>query len=59
MTTNAPILSLASDWLTSCDFCASQEEGRHYCLLHGIPVTDMNITTCPDWTAKEDTDNDE
>lgn len=34
-----------------CDSCASQE-GLHYCLLHGKPMRDMNISVCEDWTAR-------
>lgn len=50
--TGQPIIFLATDWLTSCDNCASQE-GRHYCLLHGQPMRDMDTITCPDWEAKK------
>lgn len=49
-----PVLIPASDWLTSCDNCAAQEDGGHYCLLYGIPVTDMDVTTCDRWEAKND-----
>ncbi len=40
------------EWWTSCDFCESQEEGGHYCLLHGIFVKNMDRKRCNDW--KED-----
>ena len=34
----------------SCDTCASQDEGRHYCLLRGEPVKNMNMMICHDFT---------
>ena len=36
----------------NCDNCDSQEEGGHYCLLHGKVMKNMNITVCPDWEEK-------
>jgi hypothetical protein len=36
----------------SCDSCRSQEEGLHYCLLHSMPVKNMDIVKCADWTRK-------
>ncbi len=35
----------------SCDNCAAQE-GRHYCLLHGVQVKNMDAVRCEDWEAK-------
>ena len=37
----------------SCDTCESQEEGRHYCLLHGVQVKNMDIVRCTDWSQDE------
>jgi hypothetical protein len=31
-----------------CDTCDSQE-GRHYCLLHGKVMKNMDISKCNDW----------
>lgn len=42
-------LRFAAIWDGTCDGCKSQEEGRHYCLLHGITVRNMDLTTCDDW----------
>ena len=36
----------------TCDQCDSQEEGRHYCLLHGVEVKNMDLMTCADWQPK-------
>ncbi len=36
----------------SCDTCASQE-GRHYCLLHGIQVKNMDAVRCEDWSDRD------
>lgn len=41
----------AADWLNSCDFCQDQE-GRHYCLLHGVTAKNMDTVKCKDWVAK-------
>jgi hypothetical protein len=35
----------------TCDDCDSQE-GRHYCLLHGKPMTNMDITCCAEFEEK-------
>lgn len=43
----------AKDWLDSCDFCASQEDGGHYCLLHSRQMKNMNTLRCSDWTPKQ------
>ncbi len=32
----------------SCDGCAAQE-GRHYCLLHGVQIKNMDAVRCADW----------
>jgi hypothetical protein len=40
-------------WIDSCDFCDSQE-GRHYCLLHGVSFKNMDIQRCADWEPRED-----
>lgn len=32
-----------------CDECRSQEEGRHYCLLHSEPMENMDISNCKDF----------
>ena len=37
----------------TCDDCDSQE-GRHYCLLHGIQVKNMDLMRCGDFEWKED-----
>jgi hypothetical protein len=37
----------------SCDTCSSQE-GRHYCLLHGMIVKNMDIVKCCDWKERRD-----
>jgi len=34
----------------SCDFCESQDESKHYCLLHGEIMKNMNIKRCKDWS---------
>ena len=39
-----------------CDECSSQEEGRHYCMLHEKVVKNMDISTCDDFTPREDTE---
>lgn len=39
------------DWLKSCDNCNAQE-GRHYCLLHGVQVKNMDIKRCKDFEEK-------
>ncbi len=36
----------------SCDTCASQE-GRHYCLLFGVQVKNMDTTCCDVWTERD------
>ena len=41
-------------WTRSCDFC-SYQEGRHYCLLHGEPVKNMDISRCADWLDRSTT----
>lgn len=43
-------------WLKSCDHCAYQE-GRHYCLLHGVQVRDMDLRHCSEWASKHDQPN--
>lgn len=37
----------------SCETCVAQE-GRHYCLLHGKFVKNMDITKCKDWEGEPD-----
>ncbi|MFA5378117.1 MAG: hypothetical protein WC455_20360 [Dehalococcoidia bacterium] len=37
-------------WLDSCDWCDSQEEGQHYCLLHSRMMKNMDTHRCSDWT---------
>ena len=37
----------------SCDTCESQE-GRHYCLLHGVQVKNMNIKRCIFWSQDKE-----
>lgn len=49
-----PDIHEAEDHEGVCDECDSQEEGRHYCLLHGVEVKNMDIMTCDDWTPKAD-----
>ncbi|MFA5187545.1 MAG: hypothetical protein WC551_13785 [Patescibacteria group bacterium] len=36
----------------SCDYCASQEDGGHYCLLHSRTMKNMDTLRCSDWTPK-------
>ena len=36
----------------SCDECASQE-GRHYCLLHGITLKNMDTIRCRDFSYRK------
>lgn len=36
----------------SCDFCEFQE-GRHYCLLHGMSVKNMDAVRCTQWQHDE------
>lgn len=43
----------ADCWFNSCDYCNSQEDGGHYCLLHGEQMKNMDIVKCDDWTPKE------
>ena len=43
----------------SCDTCDCQE-GRHYCLLYGKSIKNMDISHCDDWIERKDkqhTDN--
>jgi hypothetical protein len=42
--------------LESCDTCASQE-GRHYCLLKGVSIKNMDITVCDEWTKTKGVGN--
>jgi len=35
-----------------CDHCAYQEEGGHFCMLHGKSVKNMNINSCADFSEK-------
>jgi len=37
----------------SCDTCESQE-GRHYCLLHGVMVKNMDMKRCDFWSVDEE-----
>lgn len=46
----ALILEESKAWIYSCDFCAHQDSGGHYCLLHSRVLEDMDITRCADWT---------
>ena len=39
-------------YIKSCDFCAAQE-GRHYCLLLGAPVKNMDVKRCKNWADKD------
>jgi len=39
---------LAESTDKTCDTCDSQE-GRHYCLLYGVDVKNMDIMVCDDW----------
>ncbi|HDH53364.1 MAG TPA: hypothetical protein ENH24_02640 [Nitrospirae bacterium] len=38
-----------------CENCAFAEP--HYCMFHGIPVRNMNINSCKEWTEISDEDN--
>ena len=40
-------------FLMSCDFCDSQEDGGHYCLLHSVQIKNMDTVACPDWAEKD------
>uniref|UniRef100_A0A6H1ZFN6 Uncharacterized protein n=1 Tax=viral metagenome TaxID=1070528 RepID=A0A6H1ZFN6_9ZZZZ len=33
-----------------CDTCEGQEEGGHYCLIHGEVVKNMDLCACVEWT---------
>lgn len=41
-------LTYPACWILSCDTCRYQE-GRHYCLLHGKPMKNMDTITCDQW----------
>jgi len=36
-----------------CDTCDCQE-GRHYCLLYGKFIKNMDVYGCEDWVEKKD-----
>jgi len=38
--------------MKTCDDCESQEEGRHYCLLHGKAMKNMDIKGCSDFEER-------
>jgi hypothetical protein len=38
-----------------CDNCEAQEEGRHYCLLLGRYVKNMDLMKCDEFEKKEKT----
>jgi hypothetical protein len=40
----------------SCDNCANQE-GRHYCLLHGQTIRNMDKYRCKDWSERGGSDS--
>lgn len=44
-----PQFKKARRWEESCDYCESQE-GGHYCLLHSLPMKNMDLQRCDDWT---------
>jgi hypothetical protein len=46
------LLCDTSNWDDSCDNCEYQCEGRHYCNLHGITVTNMDVKCCEDFESK-------
>jgi len=39
-----------AEYTKSCDFCRHQE-GRHYCLLHGTVVKNMDTVKCDEWQS--------
>jgi hypothetical protein len=41
------------DFLSSCDFCIYQEEGKHFCLLHGVQIKNMDAVACGDFEGKD------
>ena len=43
---------IESHFNLSCDDCKSQE-GRHYCLLYGLEIKNMDIHVCDDIEVKE------
>ena len=48
-----PNIRETEDFERSCDQCDCQEDGGHYCLLHGVQMKNMNIMTCDDWEEKK------
>ena len=45
-------LKIAGDYTYSCDCCENQEF-RHYCLLRGVVIKNMDISTCKYFTTKQ------
>lgn len=45
-------LENSKSWMESCDHCASQEDGGHYCLLHSEQVKNMDTVCCDDWAER-------
>lgn len=41
------VLLTDAPWIRSCDTCRYQE-GRHYCLRHGMQVKNMDTVRCAD-----------
>jgi hypothetical protein len=47
---SAPVIC-STAWEESCDNCINQE-GRHYCLLYGCQMKNMDTIRCGDWKSK-------
>jgi hypothetical protein len=47
-----PILLKATN-IKQCDNCESQE-GRHYCLLYGVQVKNMDVARCRFWSINKE-----
>jgi len=47
-----PTLIKSIGWFASCDFCESQEEGGHYCLLHSCIIKNMDTVRCEDYKPR-------
>lgn len=52
VTTQHNSIVTAKNYLRSCDYCAHQCDGKHYCNARGIPMKNMDTLTCNLWEAK-------
>ena len=46
-------LKWATRGLRPCDECDAQEDSKHYCLLHGESVKNMDVVCCDEWTERK------